>query len=355
MTDSNSSLPLTASSSRRAIALYSGGLDSTLAVIAVLRQGVEVTAVTFLNHFGCDISDRSSCSKDPFSAAQKFGFEVKLSHLSEKFIDIVKNPKFGHGRNMNPCMDCRILMLKEAKALMEMRGADFIITGEVIGQRPMSQRRDTFPRIDREAGLEGYILRPLSAKLLKPTIAEQRGLVDRERLHSFYGRSRKPQMALAEEFGLTEYPAPAGGCLLTDPIYAHRLRELLSHTPNPSLTEIHLLRLGRHFRLAPDCKVIVGRDQSENEAISALREEGDCVMRVEGHGSPMTLIKGRLTEEAIRTAASLCARYSDGKRLPSLTVSFSRGRGKEFLTVAPADEAALEAIRIQMPEKGAGK
>ncbi|HEX8948665.1 MAG TPA: 7-cyano-7-deazaguanine synthase, partial [Dissulfurispiraceae bacterium] len=182
----------------KAIALYSGGLDSTLAILVAMRQGIEVTAVTFLTHFGCDISDKSSCSKDPFAASAKFGFEVKLCHLAEKFVEIVKRPKFGHGKNMNPCIDCRILMLKEAKELMAMRGAHFIVTGEVLGQRPMSQRRDTFPRIDREAGLEGYILRPLSAKLLKPTIAEQSGLVDRERLYGFHGRSRKPQMALAE-------------------------------------------------------------------------------------------------------------------------------------------------------------
>ena len=148
----------------RAIALLSGGLDSTLALLTVLKQGIDVTAVTFLTHFGCDISDSSSCSKNPFPAAEKFGFEVKLCHLADKFIDIVKNPKHGHGKNMNPCIDCRILMLREAKELMSMVGADFIVTGEVLGQRPMSQRRDSFPVIDREAGLVGYVLRPLSAR-----------------------------------------------------------------------------------------------------------------------------------------------------------------------------------------------
>ena len=135
----------------KAIALYSGGLDSTLAILAVMKQGIEVTAITFLNHFGCDVSDRSSCSKDPFAASVKFGFQVKLSHLSDKFLEIVKNPKHGHGRNMNPCIDCRILMLKEAKDLMSMIGADFIITGEVVGQRPMSQKKHSFPMIDKAA------------------------------------------------------------------------------------------------------------------------------------------------------------------------------------------------------------
>ena len=154
----------------KAVALFSGGLDSTLAILVMLRQGIDVTAITFLNHFGCDISDKSSCSKDPFSAAEKFGFEVKLSHLSEKFLDIVKNPKYGHGKNMNPCIDCRILMLKEAREFMNLTRADFIITGEVLGQRPMSQRKNTFPLIDKEAIVKGYLLRPLSAKLFDVTI-----------------------------------------------------------------------------------------------------------------------------------------------------------------------------------------
>src|SRR6266498_5555079 len=247
----------------KAIALLSGGLDSTLAVLAVLNQGIDITAVTFLTHFGCDISDSSSCSKNPFPAAEKFGFKVKLSHLGDKFIELVKNPKHGYGRNMNPCIDCRILMLSEAKELMEITGADFVITGEVLGQRPMSQQRNTLAMIDKEAGVKGYVLRPLSAKLMDVTIPEKEGLVDREKLYAFNGRSRKPQIALAEEFGLTDYPAPAGGCLLTEPNYSHRLRELLRHNPDPSLSELHLLRVGRHFRLSPACKAIVGRDEKE--------------------------------------------------------------------------------------------
>ena len=215
-----------------AIALLSGGLDSTLAVLVMLRQGINVTAVSYLTHFGCDISDKSSCSSDASSIAEQFGFTVKLCHLADKFIDIVKKPKYGHGKNMNPCIDCRILMLKEAKKFMELKGADFLVTGEVLGQRPMSQRRETFPLIDREADVKGLVLRPLSAKLLKPTIPEINGLVDRERLYGFSGRGRKPQMALAQELGLTQYPTPAGGCLLTDPQYAMKLRDLILHDPD---------------------------------------------------------------------------------------------------------------------------
>jgi tRNA U34 2-thiouridine synthase MnmA/TrmU len=334
----------------KAVALYSGGLDSTLAILTVLRQGIEVKAVTFLNHFGCDISDKSSCSKDPFSAAEKFGFEVKLCHLADKFIQIVKNPKFGHGKNMNPCMDCRILMLREAREFMEMTGAEFLITGEVIGQRPMSQRRDALDIIDREAGLRGQILRPLCAKLMKPTIMEEKGIVNRDLLYDFSGRSRKPQMALAAEFGLTDYPAPAGGCLLTEPNYSFRLRELLDHDADPSLEDLALLRLGRHFRASHGCKIIVGRNRSENEAMLSL-EADSVLLRVEDYASPIVLVRGDATEELIQIAASLCARYSDARHLGAVEVKVVDG-GKVFrLRVVPAEDGLIEQYKIEKKEK----
>lgn len=335
----------------KAIALYSGGLDSTLAILVALRQGIEVTAVTFLNHFGCDISDRSSCSKDPFAAAAQFGFEVKLCHLADSFIEIVKNPKFGHGKNMNPCIDCRILMLREAKVLMEMRKADFIITGEVLGQRPMSQRRDTFPKIDREAGLSGYVLRPLSARLLKPTIPEQRGIIDRESQLAFNGRSRKPQIALAREFGLVDYPAPAGGCLLTDPIYSRRLRELLEFSPEPGLKDIQLLRLGRHFRVRQNRtgggKVIVGRHENDNKLIESIADDKDHLLWVDGYGSPLVITESETTEETLGIAASLCARYSDAKALDIVDVTVKRNGGSFTMQVFPASDEMLDNYMIR--------
>lgn len=336
----------------KAIALYSGGLDSTLAILVMLRQGVEVTALTFLTHFGCDISDRSSCSKNPFKAAEQFGFTVKLCHLADKFMEIVKNPKYGHGKNMNPCIDCRILMLREAKEFMKLTGADFIITGEVLGQRPMSQRRETFPLIDREAGLEGYVLRPLTALNLKPTIPELKGLVRRELLYGFKGRSRKPQMALAEEFGLKDYPTPAGGCLLTDPIYSYRLKELLSHNPDPSVKEINLLRLGRHFRLSPYCKAVVGRDEEENAMLESIAERGDYLLKVIGYGSPVTLLTGKVTGREIELGASLCARYSDGKHMPEVRVMIKdlSTDNVRYLLTRPANPEEIDSLRINPPE-----
>jgi tRNA U34 2-thiouridine synthase MnmA/TrmU len=327
----------------KALALYSGGLDSTLAILVILKQGIEVTAVQFITDFGCKISSKSLRAE----VSEKFGFEVRENYISDKFLDIVKNPKFGHGKNMNPCMDCKILMLKEAKKFMEQEGADFIITGEVLWQRPMSQRRDTFPRIDKEAGLDGYILRPLSAKLLKPTVPEQTGIVDREKLYGFSGRTRKPQMALAKEFGLSEYPQPAGGCLLTDPIYSFRFKELLSQNPSPSLKDIKLLRLGRHFRISQDCKIIVGRNEKENDAIQLLAGDKDYLLNVEGYGSPITIIQGSASDDVLQLAASICARYSDAKKLDSIEVAISKGdRTFRIQTKAATDELVMK-YRIQ--------
>jgi len=337
----------------KAIALMSGGLDSTLAVLLLRRQNIEVTAVTFLMYFGCDMSDRASCTTDATSLAHQYVFDLKMCHLADKFTEIVKNPKFGHGRNMNPCMDCRILMLKEAAELMEMTGADFIATGEVMGQRPMSQRRDTFPVIDREAGLKGRVLRPLSARLMPPTEAEIAGLVDREQLYDFHGRSRKPQIALARELGLKDYPAPAGGCLLTEPNYAYRLKELLSHNPDPSNRELHMLRVGRQFRMPSGLKLVVGRDEQDNDRLLELRQEGDSKLFVPDVGSPVALIIGNggsgPPEEDIEFSAAVCARYSGARKMAEVSVRLERGGIERDVLVEPIRDEEMGEYRILMP------
>lgn len=335
----------------RAVALLSGGLDSTLAILTILKQGIEVKAITFMTHFGCDTSIKSFYSHTPLSIAERFGFEVELHSLFDTFLEIVKNPKFGYGRNINPCIDCRILMLKETKVVMDTIGADFIVTGEVLGQRPMSQRRDTLHVIDREAGVAGYVVRPLSAKLLKITVPEEKGIVNRDMLYDFSGRSRKQQIALAKEYGLTDYPAPAGGCLLTEPNYAHRLKDLLSHNPDSQFKEIEMLKIGRHFRFSPSCKIIVGRDKAENDTIKTLSENSDCLLKVEGYGSPITLVTGEITEETLRTAASLCARYSDAKNLPLVEVTVFKGDSSFRLKVKPVTGNLLEDYRIERKNK----
>ena len=331
-----------------AIALFSGGLDSALAILLILRQNIEVTALTFMTHFGCDLGDRSSCGSDPYPAAEKFGFNVKLMHLGQKFVNIVENPKFGRGSEMNICVDCRILMLSEAKALMEMTNADFIITGEVLGQRPFSQVKDKIHLVERETGLRGKLLRPLSAKLLPPTEPELSGLVDREQLEQISGRSRKRQIELAAEFGLEDYPSPAGGCLLTDHGYSNRLRDLMAHTGRISFDDLNLLKVGRHFRVDDATKVIVGRNQSENQQLLSLRREHHVVVEVTDVGSPVTLLIGDLSEKNLRAAAALTARYTTARDRPSVTARFTRTdeSSPAEVEVTPATDAEIQPLSV---------
>jgi tRNA U34 2-thiouridine synthase MnmA/TrmU len=328
------------------IALFSGGLDSALAILLILQQNIKVTALTFLTHFGCDITDKSSCSHDPYSVAKKFGFEVKMLHLGEKFVEMVKNPNHGYGKNMNPCIDCRILMLKEAKDFMQMVDADFIFTGEVLGQRPMSQHRAQLNVVARDSDLVGKLVRPLSARLLKPTEPELSGLLDREKLEDIAGRSRKRQMELANKFGLEDYPSPASGCLLTDVSYSRRLRDLLAHNPNIDFNDLNLLKVGRHFRPDADTKIIVGRNEEENNKIEQCRRKGQWIFEAKDCGSPLTLLMGDLTDANLELAASLTARYCDSKYLESVEITYFNGDNSHTIFTSPQDDSVLEKIRI---------
>ncbi|MDH3890984.1 MAG: hypothetical protein OEV49_07845 [candidate division Zixibacteria bacterium] len=329
-----------------AIALFSGGLDSALAILLMLNQDIEVTALTFMTHFGCDLGDRSSCGSDPYPAAEKFGFNVKLMHLGEKFVDIVKNPQFGRGKNMNPCTDCRVLMLSEAREFMEMSGADFVVTGEVMGQRPMSQVKDKLFLTIKHSGLKGKLLRPLSAKLLPPTDAELSGMVDREQLEGISGRSRKRQMELAQQFGLDDYPSPASGCLLTDAAYSGRLRDLLGHSERITFDDLNLLRAGRHFRLSPSLKIIVGRHESDNRAIASCARPEHIRLEAEEIGSPVTLLIGEASEESIEKAAAITARYSSARHEPQVEVTVTSEQGRHRVKVQPATAEQLGAAPV---------
>lgn len=329
------------------IALFSGGLDSALAVLLVRKQGIEVTALSFMNHFGCDMDDRSSCGSNPFPVAEQFGFTVKLMHLGQKFVNIVRNPKYGHGKNMNPCIDCRILMLREAKEFMNIVGADFVFTGEVIGQRPMSQHRTQMDLVQRDAGLEGRLVRPLCAKLLPETEPEKLGILDREKLEAINGRSRKRQMELADQFGLEDYPNPAAGCLLTDRGYSARLRDYFSHTELVDFTELNLLKIGRHFRVNERLKVIVGRNETENDKIAKYRKNGEWLFEARDIGSPITMLKGELDDDAIQAAASITARYCADREKDTVEITFWNGDNSErTVSVSPATDEYLETVRL---------
>lgn len=328
------------------ISLFSGGLDSCLSVLLMLRQNVKVTALTMMTHFGCDLSDRSSCSSNPYPVAEQFGFDVKLVHLAEKFVKIVQNPVYGYGRNMNPCVDCRILMLREAKEYMEMVGADAVITGEVLGQRPFSQLRPRLELTEREAGLKGRLLRPLSAKLLQPTLPELEGKIDRDQLEAISGRGRQRQFELAREFGLEDFPTPASGCLLTDPEYSRKLRDLLKHTPQPSFTDLNLLQAGRYFRLSPQAYAVVGRNQNENAKIQSLAQTNDWLAEVLETGSPITIVRGEPSEHDLANAAAITGRYCDRKHEKEVEVTLICGSRRHVLNLAPAPPGALSRWRV---------
>ncbi len=329
-----------------AIALYSGGLDSTLAILLMLRQNIEVTALAF-THFACDLSNRSSRGANPFLAAEKFGFGVKLIDLGQKFVDIVVNPKYGRGRNMNVCIDCHILMLREARKLMEMFNADFIITGEVMGQRPMSQTKDKLNLVLKQAGLRGKLVRPLSAKLLPPTEPELSGMVDREQLEGISGRGRKRQLELANEFGLKDYTSPASGCLLTDVGYSKRLRDLLAHTERVTFADLNLLKAGRHFRLDQKTKIIVGRNEKDNKLILSYKQPYHMCLEALGVGSPVTLLVGNATEDNVQKAAMITARYTSAKNRSRVEVTLTDKCNERQVVVAPASDEELSPLAIR--------
>jgi len=318
----------------KAIGLLSGGLDSTLAVKLMMNQGIEVTALNFITPF-CTCT-RKGCRHEASRIAEKFDIPIKVVVAGGEYIQMVKNPKHGYGKNMNPCIDCRIFMLKKAKEYMEEVGASFLFTGEVLGQRPMSQRREAMTLIEKEAGLEGLILRPLSAQFLESTIPEKEGLISREKLFRISGRCRKPQMELAEELSIKDYQCPAGGCRLTDLQFARRVREAFEHGED-SIQDMILLRYGRHFRLPGGVKVIVGRNEEENPIISRFAGERDLLMEVVGFGSPVTLLKDSCDERDIKTAASVCVRYSNYKGKAEVRIG-CRERWERTLFVEPIKE-----------------
>jgi tRNA-specific 2-thiouridylase len=339
----------------KAIGMLSGGLDSRLALRLIQKQGIEVTALHFYTGF-CIANrnrrvgrlEKPSARNEALEAGADLGVPVEVIDVAQEYLSVVLNPRYGYGSGVNPCVDCRIFMLQRAKAYMEQVGAHFVFTGEVLGQRPKSQRRDQLRTIERESGLEGLLLRPLSAKLLPPTIPEQKGWVDRSRLLAISGRGRKDQIALAEQFDIGDYPQPAGGCcLLPDPNFARRLRDFLDHSPGEMITpeQMVLLAVGRHFRLGKGLKVIVGRDEGENNYLAYAGAEQWQFTTLD-HPGPTALTADPLTPAQVEQVASLVASYSDGKHEPQVRVQVRRNGHVQTVTVTPLSRDVVDRWRI---------
>jgi len=323
----------------KAVCLLSGGLDSILACRVIQDQGVQVFGLNFVSPF-CTCT-KKGCRHEARRAAEQLGIPLKVVAKGEEYIKMIKKPKHGYGSAMNPCIDCRIFIFTRAKDYMEEIGAQFVFTGEVLGERPMSQHLQALKLIERESGLQGRVLRPLSAKLLEPTIPEMEGLIDRQKLLAIQGRSRKPQIALAENYGIKDYPCPAGGCLLTEKNFALRLKDAFAHSED-SLRDMKLLKVGRHFRLPSGRKVVVGRNELENRALINLVDASDVVIEPVDVAGPVVVVWRGGNEDDVQIAARLCARYSDGKNLSRLKVR----AGFRVFEVAPLEEEKTQELRV---------
>ncbi|MFH1447525.1 MAG: hypothetical protein ABIG39_01565 [Candidatus Micrarchaeota archaeon] len=314
----------------RAVGMFSGGLDSSLAIKIIQEQGIEVIGLHFESPF-CSCGESGCLVK---IAAKELEMKLMLVDEGMEFIRMIRKPKHGYGSAINPCIDCRIHRLRKAKRIAKKLGASFIFTGEVLGQRPMSQHMRSLRLIEKEAGLVGKLLRPLSAKVLSKTEAEKNGLVDREKLLGIHGRRRIIQMELAKRYGLNHYQSPGGGCPLTEKAFAKKLRDLFKHRKRLSMNEVLLLKYGRHFRIGKN-KVIVGRNKRDNEVLLLLKGKWDYAFEVPDIGSPITILRGPKGMNIIWAAASLTARYSDSKD-ENVRVDYWRTKKRSDITVSPA-------------------
>ncbi len=323
----------------RALGLCSGGLDSMLAALVLRDQGIDVTWITF---------------ETPFFSAQKAreasaltGVPLMVENITPIYLEMWKNPPAGYGKHMNPCMDCHTLMFKLAGEKMRELGFDFLFSGEVLQQRPMSQTRSSLQYVAKHSGLADLIVRPLTAQHLAESMPEKEGWVDRSRLLNLAGRSRKPQIALAAHYGITDFPTPAGGCLLTDKGYSDRLRDLFAHQADPSENELHLLRIGRHFRLNTETKLIIGRTQKENEELLPYWDsQTDYMLKTSDYPGPTAILSECATPEEIRLAAALCAGYSKAKNESHAVVTIKGPSGSEEVTVVPVSGESIKHQRL---------
>ncbi|MCP3870525.1 MAG: tRNA (5-methylaminomethyl-2-thiouridylate)-methyltransferase [Gammaproteobacteria bacterium] len=331
---------------RKAVVLVSGGLDSLLAAKVVQDQGVHVEGINFYTGFcveGHTHAIRKSDKARPkrnnaLWVAEQLGMKLHIIDIIEEYKNVVLNPKHGYGANLNPCLDCKVFMVSKAREWIERNGFDFIVTGEVVGQRPMSQRKETMPVVSSESGADDLLLRPLSARNLPETLPEREGWVYREQLHGFSGRSRKPQISLAKQYGFDDYAQPAGGCcFLTDANYSAKLSDLWQTRGEKhyELDDIMLLKVGRHLRPRPHFKVIIAREEGESRFLQGYRKQFSHLETV-SHTGPLALVDGDVDAEDMELIARLVARYSKGRGEKQVELEVTGLDGvRHRLTVAP--------------------
>ncbi len=304
-----------------AVALISGGLDSILAAKVVMEQGFSVTGLYCTSVFSKSFGNETETHAVRVSKA--IGLDLRIITMGQDYLDLIRSPMHGYGKNVNPCIDCKIFMLKKAKEVMQELDAPFVITGEVLGQRPMSQRRDALHIIERDADMRGMVLRPLSATLLPPTKAEHQGIISREKLLGISGRSRSVQLQLAERYGIRGFATPAGGCLLTDKNFSDKLRDLFADKQEVAESDIRLLTVGRHYRMDTGVKIVLGRDNNENNLLMSLAPNGYHLFTPHGFPGPVALLSGEPSQDLKQTVGRLIITYS--KHIPGRTYNIQYG------------------------------
>ncbi len=331
----------------RAVVLFSGGLDSILAAAILQKQGLEVDGLNVKTVF-------HSCEKPARSAADALGINLTVVSAGEAYVELLRHPRYGYGKGINPCIDCRIYMCKLAKRFMEEREACVVATGEVLSQRPMSQKRNHLDCVDRRSGLHGRLLRPLSAKLLEPTIPETEGIIDRDQLYRFSGRGRTPLIQLANELGVTATPQPSTGCAITETTFAPRVRDVLDHGPEASLWDLSLLVQGRHIRLDDQTKVAIGRNQNENQQLLELFDQemarNATVVQLETEVGPTALLIGQPTEANLKRTGALVVRYAtkvDREKVEEIAIEAISQEGSQKIFHVSAED--LDTVQDLKP------
>ena len=304
----------------------------------VRAQGIDILGIFFETPF--------FSSKRAVISAASMGLPFKVIDITERHLEVVRRPRHGYGGNMNPCIDCHALMFRIAGELLSQEGASFIVTGEVLGQRPMSQNMASLNLTAKESGFASLILRPLSARRLLVTLPEEKGWINRDLLLDFHGRSRKPQMALASRLGIKDYPAPAGGCLLTEKVFSRRLKDLFENMDDVLIRDIELLKLGRHFKVAPSTKAVVGRNKKENKTIVAHSQDSDLLLSIVGIPGPTVIVTGRNPFESVQVAGSITAAYSDAKQGEDVTVRIVSGKRESFMKTTVTEKRTFRDFML---------